>query len=114
MDFSDEIIEKMMESGYIEEVGLNAVGEPLYRITPLFYEEQSHLVEQIKKIDSDLLNSLWFKEYIDLMMDEDGLSYIYLNDKSDKWINSNDLNEEERAMMYLIYSTGAYYGTKKS
>lgn len=114
MDFSDEIIERMMERGYLEEAGFNAAGDPLYRITPLFYEEQYELVEQMKKIDSDLLNSLWFKGYIDLMMDEDGLGYIYLNNKSDKWINADDLDEDERAMMYLIYSTGAYYGANNS
>lgn len=114
MDFSDEIIERMMEKGYLEEAGFNSVGDPLYRITPLFYEEQKELVEQMKKIDSDILNSLWFKGYLDLMMDEDGLGYIYLNNKSDKWINADDLDEDERAMMYLIYSTGAYYGANNS
>ena len=114
MDFSDEIIEAMMRKGYLEEAGVNAAGDPLYRITELFYEEQAELVEEMKKIDSDLLNSLWFKGYIDLMMDENGLGFIYLNDKSDTWVNSEDLVEDEKAMMYLIYSTGAYYGANKS
>jgi len=114
MDFSDEIIDAMMKKGYLEEAGFNSAGDPLYRITPLFYEEQAELVEEMKKIDSDLLNSLWFKGYIDLMMDENGLGFIYLNDKSDSWINSDDLVEEEKAMMYLIYSTGAYYGANNS
>ena len=51
MDFSDEIIEAMMKKGYLEEAGFNAAGDPLYRITELFYEEQAELVEEIKKIE---------------------------------------------------------------
>jgi hypothetical protein len=42
------------------------------------------------------------------MMDNDGKSYIYLTDRSDTWPESDDLTDDEKSMMYLIYSTGAY------
>ena len=110
MDMNDELIEEMLARGYIEVVGYNPVGDPLYKITPRFYEEQSDLVEWMKKMDSDIMNSLWFKGFLDLKMDEDGNAYIYLTDKSDFWVDSEELTEDEKSMMYLIYSTGAYNG----
>lgn len=107
---NDELIEEMLARGYIEVVGYNPVGDPLYKITPRFYEEQADLVEWMKKMDSDIMSSLWFKGFLDLKMDEDGNAYIYLTDKSDFWVDSEELTEDEKSMMYLIYSTGAYNG----
>ena len=43
-------------------------------------------------------------------MDEEGNAFLYLTDKSEVWVDSEDLTEDEKSMMYLIYSTGAYYG----
>lgn len=106
---NDELIEEMLARGYIEIVGYNPVGDPLYKITPRFYEEQSDLVEWMKKMDSDIMSSLWFKGFLDLKMDEDGNAYVYLTDKSDFWVDSEELNDDEKSMMYLIYSTGAYH-----
>ena len=102
------VIKLFLEKGYIEVVGENAIGDPLYKITPLFYAEQEELVQWMKEQDSDILNSLWFKGYLDLMMDKDGLAYVYLTDKSDLWVEAEDLNNDEKSMMYLIYSTGAF------
>lgn len=108
MDMNDELIELFLRNGYIEIVGKNEVGDDLYRFTELFYKEQAELVEFMKIQDSDVMSSLWFKGYIDLMMGDDGQAYIYLNGKSESWIQGEDLTEEEKSMMYLIYSTGYY------
>lgn len=105
---SDDIIEMFLEKGYIEIVGSNAAGDPLYRLTPLFYEEQEDLVEFMRLQDSDILISLWFKNYVDVMLDEEGMAHLYLTDKSDDWLEAEDLTEEEKSMMYLIYSTESY------
>ena len=110
MDMNDDIIETMLERGYIEVVGYNSVGDPVYKVTTLFYEEQSELVEWMKKKDSDIMSSLWFKGFLDIKMDEDGSAYVYLTDKSDVWVGSKELTDDEKAMMYLIYSKGAYNG----
>ncbi len=91
-------------------VGYNPVGDPLYKITPLFYEEQAEVVEYMRTMDSDILSSLWFKGFLDLKMDGDGNAYIYLTDRSEEWVNSEELTDDEKSMMYLIYSTGAYHG----
>lgn len=107
---NEDLIRMMLEKGYIEEVGVNPVGDPLYKVTELFYREHADVVEWMRQQDSDILSSLWFKGYIDLKMSEDGLGFIYLTKKSDTWIDSEDLTEDEKSMMYLIYSTGAYHG----
>lgn len=107
---NEELIEIFLERGYIEVVGYNPVGDPIYKITKKFYEEQEELVEWMRKMDSDILNSLWFKGYLDLKMDKNGSAFVYLTDKSEAWPDAEDLEEEEKSMMYLIYSTGAYYG----
>jgi len=106
MEFSDAMIEKMIEKGYLIEVGENSLGEPLYRLTPKFYEEQESLVHEIKMIESDIIMSLWFKNFVEIRMNDDGKSYIYLTNRSDDWYNSDELNEDEKSMMYLIYTTG--------
>jgi len=110
MEMEEDLIAAMIEKGYIERVGYNAIGDPLYKLTPLFYEEQQELVDWLRKADSDILNSLWFKGYIDLKMSDDGLGYIYLTDKSEHWVSAEDISDEEKSMMYLIFSTGAYFG----
>ena len=107
---NEELIRMMLDKGYIEEVGLNPVGDPLYKVTELFYKEHADVVEWMRQQDSDILSSLWFKGYVDLKMSEDGLGFIYLTNKSDEWVDAEDLTEDEKSMMYLIYSTGAYYG----
>lgn len=110
MDMDENLIKALLEKGYIEEVGTNPVGDPLYRITELFYEEQAELVEQIRQADSDIMGSLWFKGFLDMKMDEEGSAFVYLTDKSDTWVDSEELTVDEKSMMYLIYSTGFYYG----
>ena len=108
MNFDDDIVEQMLDRGYIEEAGFNNLGEPLYRLTEKFYEENEELMEQIKLAESDILSSLWFKNFIDIKMNEKGQSYIYLTDKSDEWYSSDELTRDEKSMMYLLYTTGYY------
>lgn len=110
MDMNEDLINTLLERGYIEVVGYNPVGDPLYKMTKKFYEEQQELVQWMRQMDSDIMNSLWFKGYVDLKMDEKGNAYIYLTDKSNTWTDTKELTEDEKSMMYLIYSTGAYYG----
>ena len=110
MDMNEDLIKILLERGYIEMVGYNPVGDPLYKITELFYEEQEEIIEYMRQVDSDIMNSLWFKGYLDLKMSDEGDAYIYLTNKSEGWVEAEDLTEDEKSMMYLIYSTGAYYG----
>jgi hypothetical protein len=108
MDFADEMIEAMIERGYLVQVGFNNMGEPLYRLTERFHAEHADLVEEIKLNESDIVSSLWFKNFIDIRINEEGTSYIYLTDRSDDWYTSDELTEEEKSMMYILYTTGYF------
>jgi hypothetical protein len=105
----DKLVEKMLNAGYLKIVGFNKYKEPLYEFTSKFFEEQGELFQYIKTAESDALASLWFKEYIDIKMDEKGAAFIYLTSKSYGWFTDEDLTDDERAVMYMVLSTGNYY-----
>ena len=102
------MIKKFISLGYIAVVGYNSVGDEIYQFTDKFYEEHPDVVEYIKTKESDVISSLWFKNFIEIKMDSEGYSYIYLTDKSMEWYDTTELNHEEKSMMYLIYSTVSY------
>lgn len=106
MEFEDDIVDWLIKEGYVVETGTNMVGEPIYKFSEKFYAEQKELLKEIKKTESDLVNSLWFKNFIEIRMNENGEPFVYLTEKSDRWYSSNELTDEEKSMMYLIYTTG--------
>ena len=108
MELHEQMIKKFISLGYIAVVGYNSVGDEIYQFTDKFYEEHPDVVEYIKTKESDVISSLWFKGFIDIKMDEDGNSYIYLTDRSIEWYATSELDYEEKSMMYLIYSTVTY------
>ena len=108
MELHEEMIKKFISLGYIAVIGYNSVGDEIYQFTEKFYEEHPDIVDYIKTKESDVISSLWFKNFIEIKMDDEGNSYIYLTDKSIEWYDTTELNHEEKSMMYLIYSTVSY------
>ena len=108
MELHEEMIKKFISLGYIKVVGYNSVGDEIYQFTDKFYDEHPDVIEYIKTKESDVISSLWFKNFIEIKMDDEGNSYIYLTDKSIEWYDTTELNHEEKSMMYLIYSTVSY------
>ena len=108
MQMDDEIVDYMIKNGYLEHVGDNKYGEPLYKFSKKFYEEQKELVDLINIKRSDILMSLWFKGFIEFKIDENSSGSLFLTGKSDTWYSSDELDAEERSMMYIIYSAGLY------
>ena len=112
MEMPDKVLKKMIKQGYIEVVGTNAVGDDIYKFTQKFYDEKPEIIEYIRTAESDVMSSLWFKGFIELKMDEESSMFIYLTEKSETWYDSEELTEDEKAMMYIIYSTGNFYDIK--
>ena len=110
MDFPDQIVDWLLKNEYVEEIGANILGEPVYKFTKKFHSEQAELIKQIRLTESDLISSLWFKNFIDVRITDEGQTLIYLTDKSDLWYSSDELSEEEKSMMYFIYTTGGEIG----
>ena len=106
MEFEDKMVDWLIKEEYIVETGTNILGEPVYRFTKKFYDEQKELIKDIKKTESDLINSLWFKNFVEIRMNDNGQPFLYLTEKSDQWYSSDELTDEEKSMMYLIYTTG--------
>jgi hypothetical protein len=113
MEMNDRVIKKMINQGYIEIAGVNAVGDEIYKFTQKFYDEKPEIIEYIRTTESDIMSSIWFKGFVELKMDDDGSMYIYLTEKSETWYDSEELTEDEKAMMYIIYSTGNFYDYKR-
>jgi len=109
MELSEKVIKKMIKAGYIEIAGVNAVGDEIYRFTEKFHKEQPEFIKTLKEAESDVISSIWFKGFIDIKMDEKSNSYVYLTEKSPEWYDSDELTEDEKSMMYIIYSTSQYY-----
>lgn len=108
MHMDDDLVDYMISNGYLEHVGDNKYGEPLYRFSQKFYQEQKELVDLINIKRSDILMSLWFKEFIEFKIDEKSAGSLFLTRKSDSWYSSDELDEEEKSMMYIIYTAGLY------
>lgn len=106
MEFEDDMVDWLIQEEYIAQTGVNILGEPVYKFTDKFYTEQKELIKEIKKTESDLINSLWFKNFVEIQMNENGEPFLYLTEKSNAWYSSDELTDEEKSMMYLIYTTG--------
>ena len=113
MEMPDKIIKRMIKEGYVGVVGINQVGDEIYKFTQKFYDEKPEVVDYIRTTESDTLASIWFKGFIEMKLDEDNSMYIYLTEKSETWYDSDELTEDEKAMMYIIYSTGNYFNADK-
>ena len=105
MEMHEKVIKKMLKLGYLKIVGINPVGDEIYQFTEKFYEEQPEVIRNMKMNESDIISSLWFKGFIDIKMDEDSESFIYLTEKSDTWYDTEELTQDEKTMMYILYST---------
>lgn len=101
-------IKQYIESGYVEVCGYDIEGFPLYRLTDKFFELHPEIQRSLHVYDSDLINSLWFKGFIDVSLDELGEPYFSLTEKSLFWEISMELDDDEKAMMYDIICYSNY------
>lgn len=101
-------INKYIENGYIEVCGKDYSGKYLYRMTDKFFNDFPNLEKTLQIYDSDLINSLWFKGFIDVALDINGEPYFSLTEKSIFWEHSEELNDDEKAMMYDIICYSNY------
>jgi hypothetical protein len=97
-----KIIEEMIINGYVEIIYQNSRGDDMFRFTDKFFDDHPEILEQMQMYDSDILSSLWFKDFIEIKMSEDNEMYISCTDKSHTWSESDELNDSEKAMMYDI------------
>lgn len=100
----EKMLSYLIEIGDIEIAGVNEDGNKILKFTDKFIKENPEIVEKMQKTDSDIMNSLWFKGFIDVSLSENGDPFISLTDKSMGFMFSNNLNIDEKKMMYDIMS----------
>ena len=99
-----EILDAMIEAGYIVVVGISKDGDPLYK----FSEEllaMEEFAEVHEAITNDILFSIWNKGFIEMNpLNEDGDWNVSLNDKShDHELAKKELEEDEFILFLQIY-----------
>lgn len=82
----DELIQYLLSIGALEFVFIDKEGEHIYRLTPEARELVPDLYDEHMKNFTSSVFSLWSKDLIDVVFDEDGEPLI--------GINSNTENEE--------------------
>ena len=75
----DELVEYLLSIGALEYVFTDDDGEPIYRLTPEAKELVPDLYEEHMKDFNSVVFSLWQKDLIDLVFDEDGEPMIGIN-----------------------------------
>lgn len=90
----------MLENGYMEEVGLDSSGEPIYRMTPLMYQDFPDLFDQHMQATNEVIFSLWQKNMLEMNMDSNGEWTVIPTDNTLNYKNVDvELEEEE---IYLL------------
>lgn len=67
-----EIFFYMLENGYMEEVGYDFTGEPIYRMTSKMIKDFPDLFQAHMEATNETIFSLWQKNLLEMKMTEDG------------------------------------------
>jgi hypothetical protein len=96
VDLDDELIEYLLALGVLEYQLKDEDGNPIYRLT----KEAEDLVPEIYKTHMQEFNagifSLWTKDMIDIVFDEDGDPMIGLNENSENSEKISYLDKKDR------------------
>jgi hypothetical protein len=75
-DIEDEDIQEififMLQNGYMELIGLDPFGEPLYRMTPKMGRDFPDLFDAHLSATNEVIFSLWQKGLLEMNMNNDG------------------------------------------
>jgi hypothetical protein len=91
----DETIEYLMSIGALEFDSVGEEGEPRYKFTEKARELVPDLYKEHMKDFNVLVFSLWSKDFIDVVFDEDGEPLISINENSFNPDKHDKLNDEE-------------------
>lgn len=67
-----EIFFYMLENGYMEEVGYDFTGEPIFRMTPKMVRDFPDLFQAHLQATNDTIFGLWQKGMLEMNMTKDG------------------------------------------
>ncbi len=105
-DWEDDIQEVflfMLENGYMEEVGYDHTGEPIYRMTPRMVQDFPDLFDAHLAATNEVIFGLWQKGMLEMNIGQDGEWTVMPTYSTFNYIDMDvDLNTEEVMMLEEI------------
>ena len=98
----DELIEYLLSIGALEYVFTDEDGDPIYRLTPEAKDLVPDLYEEHMKDFNSVVFSLWSKNLVDVVFDEDGEPMIGLNANTDNAEMIKKLDKQEKEVLQEI------------
>lgn len=100
----EELVEYLLSIGALEYVFDDEDGEAVYRLTPDAKDLVPDLYEEHMKDFNSVVFSLWRKNLIDVVFDEDGEPLIGINDNTINEEMIKELDKQEReAIQEILY-----------
>ena len=91
----DDIIEYLLSIGALEFCNVNEDGDSMYKFTNKAKELVPDLYREHMKDFNAIVFSLWSKNFVDVVFDEDGEAMISINEKCFEAENYKELDNEE-------------------
>jgi hypothetical protein len=100
-----ELIEHLLSIGALEFVYVDSDGEDIYRFTKQAKELVPEIYNEHMKDFNNIIFSLWMKNVVDVIFDENGEPLIGINDNTYRQESIDDLDENEKeALKEIIYA----------
>jgi hypothetical protein len=98
----EEMVQYLISIGALEHVFDDEDGEPVYRLSPTAKELVPDLYEEHIKEFNTVVFSLWQKNLIDLVFDEDGEPLIGVNENTTNDVMTKELDRQEKEAIQEI------------
>jgi hypothetical protein len=103
-NMEEELVEYLLSIGALEYVFDDEDGEAVYRLTPDAKDLVPELYEEHIKDFNSVVFSLWNKNLIDVVFDEDGEPLVGINDNTTNQDMIKELDRQEReAIQEILY-----------
>jgi hypothetical protein len=98
-----EIFIFMLQNGYMEAIGLDSFGEPVYRMTPKMIRDFPDLFDAHLEATNEVIFALWQKGLLEMNMNNDGEWIVVPTYSTFNYKDIDvDLNQEEILMLEEI------------
>lgn len=98
-NMDEEMIQYLISIGALEYVFDDEDGEPIYRMTPEAKDFVPDLYDDHIQDFNAMVFSLWTKDMIDVIFDEEGDPMVSINENSENKDLVKDLDREEREVL---------------
>ena len=102
-DDIQEIFIFMLQNGYMEEIGIDSTGEPVYRMTPKMVRDFPDLFDAHLAATNEVIFGLWQKGMLEMNMGSDGEWIVVPTYSTFNYMEMDvDLDQEELLMLEEI------------